>query len=97
MPNDQYKTSHDYVIIHYYPFLFNLYFGDESMLSTTAYILISTIITHGDITQSTVTFANKSSCESAAVRQDFVLKSLNTFNTKWNLSCHPYFHDGDAK
>jgi hypothetical protein len=60
------------------------------MIATTAYILISTIISRGDITQSTATFADKVSCESAATRQDFVLKSLDMSMTRWNLTCHPY-------
>ena len=61
------------------------------MISTTAYILISTILsTNLTITQSTATFADKASCESVAVRQDFVLKSMNTHLTRWNLTCHPY-------
>lgn len=60
------------------------------MIATTAYILISTIFAQGKITQTTTTFADKPSCESAAVRQDFVLKSLDMIMTKWNLSCHPY-------
>jgi hypothetical protein len=60
------------------------------MIATTAYILISTIISQGNVTQSTTTFADKESCESAAVRQDFVLKSMNTHLTRWNLTCHPY-------
>ena len=60
------------------------------MISTTAYILISTLINNGIATQSTATFADKESCESAAVRQDFVLKSMSTHLTRWNLTCHPY-------
>jgi len=60
------------------------------MIATTAYILISTIISRGDITQSTATFADKVSCESAATRQDFVLKSMQLTSSKWNLTCHPY-------
>lgn len=60
------------------------------MIATTAYILISTIASHGQFTQSTATFADKPSCESAAVRQDFVLKSMQLISTRWNLSCHPY-------
>ena len=60
------------------------------MIATTAYILISTLIINGNISQSTATFADKESCESAAVRQDFVLKSMNTHLTRWNLTCHPY-------
>ena len=60
------------------------------MISPIAYILISTIFAQGKITQTTTTFADKPSCESAAVRQDFVLKSLDMIMTRWNLSCHPY-------
>ena len=61
------------------------------MIATTAYILISTIIAHGSISQSTATFADKPSCESAATRQDFVYKDMNfLFSAKWNLTCHPY-------
>ena len=60
------------------------------MIATTAYILISTIASHGQFTQSTATFADKPSCESAALRQDFVLKSLDMTMTRWNLTCHPY-------
>jgi hypothetical protein len=61
------------------------------MITTTAYILISTILSNnGTLTQSTATFAGKPSCESAAVRQDFVLKALQTHYTHWNLTCHPY-------
>jgi len=60
------------------------------MISTTAaYILISTMLSDSHITQSTAMFADKSSCESAATRQDFVLKSLKV-NGVWNLTCHPY-------
>ena len=59
------------------------------MISTTAYILISTIIAHGNISQTPATFADKPSCESAATRQDFVLKSLEVHG-RWNLTCHPY-------
>ena len=64
--------------------------GVQGMISTTAYILISTLISQGNVTQSTSTFADKTSCESAAVRQDFVLKSMGTHFTRWNLTCHPY-------
>ena len=64
--------------------------GVQVMISTTAYILISTLISQGNVTQSTSTFADKTSCESAAVRQDFVLKSMGTHFTRWNLTCHPY-------
>ena len=60
------------------------------MIATTAYILISTLIINGNISQSTATFADKASCESVAVRQDFVLKALETHYTKWNFTCHPY-------
>ena len=67
------------------------------MIATTAYILISTIASHGQFTQSVVTFADKASCESVAVRQDFVLKALETHYTKWNLTCHPYALSGDKK
>ena len=67
------------------------------MLTTTAYILISTILAQGKITQSTATFADKPSCESAAVRQDFVLKALQTHYTHWNLTCHPYALSEDKK
>ena len=59
------------------------------MIATTAYILISTIIAHGNTSQSTAMFADKPSCESAAVRQDFALKSLDVHG-RWNLTCHPY-------
>jgi hypothetical protein len=75
------------------------------MITTTAYILISTIASHGQFTQSAVTFADKPSCESAAVRQDFVLKSMrfdnelssNPLQLKWNLTCHPYTLNGESK
>jgi len=60
------------------------------MIATTAYILISTILAQGKITQTTTSFADKPSCESAALRQDFVLKALQTHYTHWNLTCHPY-------
>jgi hypothetical protein len=60
------------------------------MIATTAYILIIAVTTHGELTQSTIEFADKASCESAAVRQDFVLKSMDTHLTRWNLTCHPY-------
>lgn len=66
------------------------------MIATTAYILISTIISHGEITQSTATFADKVSCESAATRQDFVFKNLQ-FMGRWNLTCHPYQLNGEKK
>jgi len=67
------------------------------MIATTAYILISTILAQGKITQTTTTFADKPSCESAAVRQDFVLKSLDMIMTRWNLTCHPYALTEDKK
>ena len=68
------------------------------MIATTAYILISTILSNnGTLTQSTATFADKPSCESAAVRQDFVLKALQTHYTHWNLTCHPYSLTEDRK
>jgi len=67
------------------------------MISTTAYILISTLISQGNVTQSTSTFADKTSCESAAVRQDFVLKSMQLTSSKWNLTCHPYQITGEKK
>lgn len=68
------------------------------MIATTAYILISTILSNnGTLTQSTATFADKPSCESAAVRQDFVLKALQTHYTHWNLTCHPYALNEDKK
>ena len=70
--------------------------GVQVMISTTAYILISTLISQGNVTQSTSTFADKVSCESAAVRQDFVLKSM-THLTNWNLTCHPYQLTGEKK
>lgn len=66
------------------------------MIATTAYILISTIASHGQFTQSAVTFADKTSCESAALRQDFVYKDMH-FNGKWNLTCHPYLLNEDKK
>ena len=40
---------------------------------------------------------DKPSCESAAVRQDFVLKSLDMSMTRWNLTCHPYLLNEDKK
>lgn len=73
------------------------------MIATTTYILISTIIAHGNISQTTATFADKPSCESAALRQDFVLKSMrnelssNPLQLKWNLTCHPYTLNGESK
>jgi hypothetical protein len=60
------------------------------MIATTAYILISTIIHGGNLTQIDTSFADKVSCESAATRQDFVLKSMQLTSSKWNLTCHPY-------
>ena len=66
------------------------------MITTTAYILISTIIAHGNISQSTSTFADKASCEKVALRQDFVYKDMH-FNGKWNLTCHPYTLNGESK
>ena len=59
------------------------------MLTTTAYILINTIVAFGKVTQTTTIFADKPSCESAATRQDFVMKSLE-IHGRWNLTCHPY-------
>lgn len=73
------------------------------MISTTAYILISTLINNGNISQSTATFADKTSCEKVALRQDFVLKSMrnelssNPLQLKWNLTCHPYTLNGESK
>ena len=67
------------------------------MIATTTYILISTIIAHGSISQTTTIFADKPSCESAAVRQDFVMKSLDMTMTRWNLTCHPYSLTEDKK
>jgi len=67
------------------------------MISTTAaYILISTMISDSHITQSTAIFADKASCESAATRQDFVLKSLKV-DGRWNLTCHPYLLNEEKK
>ena len=66
------------------------------MIATTAYILISTLASHGQFTQSTATFADKPSCESAALRQDFVFKDMR-FNGKWNLTCHPYLLTEEKK
>ena len=66
------------------------------MISTTAYILISTIINNGNISQTTATFADKASCEKVALRQDFVFKDMH-FNGKWNLTCHPYTLNGESK
>lgn len=68
------------------------------MINTATYILISTIMSsNAAIVQSTATFADKQSCESAATRQDFVLKALETHYTKWNLTCHPYQIAGEKK
>ena len=67
------------------------------MIATTAYILISTIIHGGNITQIDTSFADKTSCESAAARQDFVLKSMQLTSSKWNLTCHPYHLTGEKK
>ena len=71
------------------------------MIATTAYILISTITSWSSsvqtTSQSTATFADKVSCESAAVRQDFVLKSIHLIGTKWNLTCHPYLLNEEKK
>jgi len=70
------------------------------MIATTAYILISTITSWSSsihTMQSTATFADKASCESAATRQDFVLKSMGTHFTRWNLTCHPYALSGEKK
>ena len=70
---------------------------EKEMISPTAYILISTILVQGKITQTTTSFADKPSCESAAVRQDFVLKSLDMTMGRWNLTCHPYALNEDKK
>jgi hypothetical protein len=66
------------------------------MIATTAYILISTIIHGGNITQIDTSFADKASCESAAVKQDFAFKNLQ-FAGRWNLTCHPYQLTGEKK
>jgi hypothetical protein len=70
------------------------------MIATTTYILISTITSLWSssihTTQSTATFADKSSCESAATRQDFVYKDMQ-IKGKWNLTCHPYQLTGEKK
>ena len=67
-------------------------------MNTTAYILISIFLSNnGTLTQSTATFADKPSCESAAVRQDFVLKAMQVNYTHWNLTCHPYTLNGESK
>jgi hypothetical protein len=71
------------------------------MITTTTYILISTITSWSSsvqtTSQSTATFADKVSCESAATRQDFVLKSIHLIGTKWNLTCHPYLLNEEKK
>jgi hypothetical protein len=71
------------------------------MIATTAYILISTITSLWSssihTTQSTATFADKVSCESAATRQEFILKSMQLTSSKWNLTCHPYALSGEEK
>ena len=71
------------------------------MITTTTYILISTITSWSSsvqtTSQSTATFADKVSCESAAIRQDFVLKSMHLIGTKWNLTCHPYLLNEEKK
>jgi hypothetical protein len=61
------------------------------MIATTAYILISTLTINykSTVTQSTATFADKASCESAVTRQDFIYKDMR-INGKWNLTCYPY-------
>jgi len=66
------------------------------MIATTAYILIIAVTTRGELTQSTIEFADKVSCESAAVRQDFAFKNLQ-FAGRWNLTCHPYQLTGEKK
>jgi hypothetical protein len=66
------------------------------MISTTAYILIIAVITHGELTQSTIEFADKAACESAAVKQNFAFKNLQ-FAGRWNLTCHPYQLTGEKK
>jgi hypothetical protein len=66
------------------------------MIATTAYILIIAVTTHGELTQSTIAFADKASCESAAVKQDFAFKNLQ-FAGRWNLTCHPYQLTGEKK
>jgi hypothetical protein len=67
------------------------------MIVSTAYILISTLISQGNVTQSTSIFADKVSCESAATRQDFVYKDMQLTSSKWNLTCHPYALSGEKK
>ena len=71
--------------------------GNNMISTTAAYILISTIVSDSHITQSTAMFADKVSCESAATRQDFVLKSMHLIGTKWNLTCHPYLLNEEKK
>ena len=66
------------------------------MIATTAYILIIAVTTHGELTQSTIEFADKASCENAAVKQDFAFKNLQ-FAGRWNLTCHPYALSGEKK
>ena len=66
------------------------------MIATTAYILINTIVAFGEVTQNTTIFADKPSCESAATRQDFVMKSLE-IHGRWNLTCHPYTLNSESK
>ena len=66
------------------------------MIATTAYILISTILERGTVTQTTTYFADKPSCESAAVRQDFAFKNLQ-FAGRLNLTCHHYALSGEKK
>lgn len=67
------------------------------MIATTAYILISTIVSQGEITQTSAIFSDKPSCESAATRQDFVYKDMR-INGRWNLTCHPYqLNSGEKK
>lgn len=68
------------------------------MINKLTYVLISTIIQTGDVSQSTATFADKASCENAAQREDVVLKSFQIQNAKWNLTCAPYeFNAGESK
>ena len=66
------------------------------MIATTAYILISTLISNGVIAQSTATFADKTSCESVATRLDFIYKDMQ-IKGRWNLTCHPYQLNGEKK
>lgn len=65
------------------------------MIPTTAYILISTLISGGDVTQTTATFYDKPSCESAAQRGDFIYREMH-INGRWNLTCMPYIK-GETK